>query len=179
MTQIRIEYPDFFELVSSRYSCRAYTNAPVSHDEVMAILETARLAPSACNKQPWKFMVLTSEEDKNVVIDSYSRDWIKTAPVYIVALGCEKEAWHRGSDNFDATPVDLSIACEHICLAATSLGLGSCWVCNFDEEKLRAELNISEEWIPIAIIPIGYPDPEVAVPEKKRKTIDEIVQWGK
>ena len=179
MNQIRIEYPDFFELVSSRYSCRAYTNAPVSHDEVMAILETARLAPSACNRQPWKFMVLTTPEDREAVISCYNRDWIKTAPVFIVALGCEADAWHRESDNFDATPVDLSIACEHICLAATSLGLGSCWVCNFDSAELCFKLGISDEWTPIAIIPIGYQNPEVAVPAKKRKTIDEIVQWGR
>lgn len=174
-----IEYPDFFDLVSERTSCRSFAEGSLSRDEVMAVIETARLAPSACNKQPWKFMIIDDPDSHSAVCSAYDRDWFRSAPVYIIALGSHAEAWHRPADGFDSTTVDVAIACEHICLAATSLALGSCWVCAFDAQKLRAALNIPKEWDPIAIIPIGYRAQGSPSIEKKRKTIDEIIQWGK
>lgn len=172
-------YPEFYHLAAERYSCRKYTNAPVSRELIMAVLDTVRLAPSACNKQPWKFLVLDTPELRDIVIRSYSRDWIKEASVYIVALGLHDEAWHRSFDGKDHTDVDVSIAVEHLCLGAASLGLGTCWVCNFDPAIVREGLNLPDNVEPIAIIPMGYPDSDGTVPEKKRKPFDEIVKWGK
>lgn len=100
-------YPEFYHLAAERYSCRKYTNAPVSRELIMAVLDTVRLAPSACNKQPWKFLVLDTPELRDIVIRSYSRDWIKEAPVCIVALGLHDEAWHRSFDGKDHTDVDV------------------------------------------------------------------------
>ena len=170
------KYKQFLELVAGRYSCRNYKDMPVSEDLILKIIEAARLAPSAVNRQPWKFLILDTPELKQSVIDCYSRDWVKTAPVFIVALGDHSSAWHRGGDNKDHTDVDLSIAVEHICLAASSLNLGSCWICNFDADKFKRELNIPSDLEPVAIIPIGYPADTVI--EKKRKPIEEIVKWG-
>lgn len=172
-------YPEFYHLAAERYSCRKYTNAPVSRELIMAVLDTVRLAPSACNKQPWKFLVLDTPELRDIVIRSYSRDWIKEAPVCIVALGLHDEAWHRSFDGKDHTDVDVSIAVEHLCLGAASLGLGTCWVCNFDPTIVREGLNLPDNVETIAIIPMGYPDSDGTVPEKKRKPLDEIVKWGK
>ena len=131
---------------------------------------------SACNKQPWKFIIVTSAEKKANIYECYPREWMKNAPAYIVAVGNNSEAWHRPADSKDHTDIDLSIAIEHICLAATSLGLGTCWVCNFYVDKCIEALNIPNEWQPIAILPIGYPASE-NTQEKKRKTLEDIIAW--
>ena len=169
----------FHDIVANRYSCRHYSQEPVSQEQILEILECARLAPSACNRQPWKFMIITAPEELSAVHASYNRDWIKEAPVAIIVLGNRNEAWHRSYDEYDATDIDIAITTEHICLAATSMGLGTCWICNFDPITLRTGMNIPEEWEPLAIIPVGKPAEDIAIPEKKRKNNDEIIQWGK
>lgn len=172
-------YPQLYELARDRFSCRAYSDRPVERDTLLAILDVARLAPSACNRQPWLFLVADTDELRNAVISSYTRDWIKTAPEFIIACGIHSEAWHRGCDGKDHTDVDLSIAIEHICLAATSMELATCWVCNFDPAVITEAFNLPEGVEPIAIIPIGYPAEGTEIPAKKRKPLAEIVKWGK
>ncbi len=172
-------YSQFYDLVAKRFSCRKYAPVPVSRDTMRAVLDTARLAPSACNRQPWTFVVADTPELCRDVKQCYSREWVESVPAFIVACGNHAEAWHRPEDGKDHTDVDVAISVEHICLAAASLGLGSCWICNFDIAALNSALNIPDGVEPIAIIAVGYPDSEAAAPEKKRKSIDEITQWGK
>ena len=172
-------YPQFYNLVASRYSCRKYTSAPVDRELIMAVLDTARLAPSACNRQPWQFLVLDTEESRTPVLECYDREWMKNIPACNVALGMKDEAWVRQYDGKNHTDVDVAIAVEHICLSAASLGLGTCWICNFDPELLGRKLGLPEDAVPVAIIPIGYPEPDAVVPQKNRKTFDEIVKWEK
>lgn len=172
-------YQSFHRLVAGRYSCRSYAaDRQVPRDVVMAILDAARLAPSACNRQPWRFIVLETPGDREVAIKAYHREWAASAPVFIVACGNHSKAWHRGSDGKDHTDVDVSIAIEHICLAATSLGLGTCWICNFDPEVLCEGLHLPADIEPIAVIALGYPRDLAEVPEKNRLDIQQIVQWG-
>lgn len=175
----KINYPQFFDLVSRRYSCRGYDDSPVSREMLMAIVETGRLAQSACNRQPWKFLVIDTPELREQVTKCYEREWAREARAFIVALGNSSEAWVRPCDGHNGMDVDVAIACENMCLAAASLGLGACWIGNFDVETLRCTLDIPAEWSPVAIISIGYPKPSQVVPEKKRKNIDEVVKWGK
>lgn len=172
-------YPQFYNLVASRYSCRKYTSAPVDRELIMAILDTARLAPSACNRQPWQFLVLDTPESRQPVLDCYDREWMKNIPTFIVALGLKDEAWVRQYDGKNHVDIDLAIAVEHICLSASSLGLGSCWICHFDPKALSEKLGLPAGVEPIAIVPVGYPDPDAAVPQKNRKSFDEIVKWEK
>ena len=172
-------YPQLYRLCEQRYSCRAYSDRKVERDTVLTILDIVRLAPSACNRQPWKFLVADSDEQRAAILSSYDREWIRTAPEFIVACGIHDEAWHRGCDGKDHTDVDVSIAVEHICLAATALDLGTCWVCNFDPAPIRKAFNIPDHLEPVAIIPIGYPAHPDAVPAKTRKSLDEIVRKGK
>lgn len=172
------QYPQFYSLSQRRYSCRDYKPEPVPADIVRAVLDAVRLAPSACNRQPWKFLVIDTPELREAVQKSYSREWLRDAPVYIVALGLHDEAWHRPVDGKDHTDVDVAIAVEHLCLAATTLGLGSCWICNFDPAVIVEALSLPEGVEPVAIIPLGYPA-NADIPEKKRKSLDEIVKWGK
>lgn len=173
------QYPQFYNLSEHRYSCRGYSDKPVTRDLLIAMLDAVRLAPSACNRQPWKFLVIDTPELRHAVQKSYDREWFNSAPVYIVALGLHDVAWHRPFDGKDHTDVDVSIAVEHLCLAATTLGLGTCWVCNFDAALLSEALDLPEGVEPVAIIPVGYPLDGTHAPEKNRKPLDEIVKWGK
>lgn len=171
-------YPQFYQLVGDRYSCRKYSDQPVDRALIAAIIDAARLAPSAMNRQPWTFVIADTPEFCKEIAQCYGREWVENVSAFIVACGDHDAAWHRADDK-DHTDVDLSIAIEHLCLAATSLGLGSCWICNFDADKLRTAINAPAHIEPIAIIPIGYPADSETIPAKKRKTLDEITLWGK
>lgn len=172
-------YNHLLRLIGERYSCRSYSDRQVSRELIEAVIESARLAPSACNRQPWTFVVLTSNDERAKAIASYThRKFLAEAPVIIVACGDRDTAWHRASDNKDHTDVDLSIAIEHICLAATSLGLATCWICNFDPVTLRDNLALPDNIEAVAIIPLGYPT-DNAIPEKKRLPLDQIIKWGR
>lgn len=164
----------FFELIKKRYSVRGFKNTAVELEKLKSVMEAARLAPSAVNFQPWKFFVITDRKILNELSKTYSREWFKTAPTCIVACGDHQTSWKR-SDGKDHCDIDVAIAVEHIMLAATELGLGTCWVCNFDAKMCAEILNLPKELEPVAMIPIGYPD--IVAVEKKRKPIEEIVEY--
>lgn len=172
-------YPHFYKLSAARYSCRNYNREPVGRDVLTAVVDAARLAPSACNRQPWVFVVVDEEGPaRDAIMKAYDREWIASAPAFIVACGNHAEAWHRPADGKDHTDVDVAIAVEHICLAAASLGLQTCWICNFNAPMVAEALNLPEEMESVAVIPIGHPAENNIVPEKKRKTTDDILRWG-
>ncbi len=171
-------YPEFMDLVRGRYSCRSFETTPLSDDLVMAVLESAHLAPSACNLQPWTFVVVRDAETRSRIL-AKSRPAFMDAPAVIVACGHHSQAWHRGCDNKDHTDIDVAIAVEHLCLAATSLGLGTCWVCSFDVEATRRCLQLPDDVEPVALLPIGYIKGDNPMEIKKRKPLDEIVRWEK
>ena len=125
-------YSDFMTLSAARYSCRNYAARTVARETLKKAIEAASLAPSAVNRQPWTFVVLDTPEMRQAIAECYPREWIKTAPAFIVAVGNHSEAWHRPSDGKDHTDIDLAIAIEHLCLAATSL-----WASN---KKARTHL---------------------------------------
>ena len=128
-----------------------------------------------------RYIVLDAEADpevRDIILKVYNRPWIATAPVYIVAVGMHNQAWHRPCDGKDHADIDVAIAVEHICLAASALGLGSCWVCNFEASELHRLLQLGSDEEPVAIIPVGYPA-DADAPRRGRKSLDEIVQWGR
>jgi len=166
------------KLLYKRYSVRAYLPREVEKEKLDYILDCGRLAPSACNFQPWFFYVVSSDEGRKSVQESYVREWFKTAPVYIVVCGDYSQSWKRKTDNKDYCDVDASIAAEHISFAAEGLGLGTCWVCNYDPEKLAKALNLQDHIKPVVILSVGYIDAESSkIPEKNRKSASEIVKW--
>ena len=170
-------YSEFHTLAASRYSCRAYTQRAVSREDILAVIDAARLAPSACNRQPWRFIVVQSEPGLAAVSAAYPREWLKPVGTFIVACGDHSAAWHRTADDKDHTDIDVAIATEHICLAATARGLDTCWICAFDSPALATALGLPDHIEPIAIIPLGYADTQTAAPGKNRKSLDEIVRW--
>ena len=121
----------FLELAKNRYSCRNYQPTSVEQEKLYYIMECVRFAPSAVNKQPWMFHIVSNDMEKAKLQQCYNRDWFKTAPVYIIASILHDEEWIR-SDGKHHGDIDIAIAVEHLCLAATELGLATCWVGNFD-----------------------------------------------
>ena len=165
---------NLLELIETRYSARSYSDMVVEQEKIDYILECARLAPSAVNFQPWKFIIVESEEKRTALHAGYAQEWFQQAPLYIVVCGDKSQSWTRKKDSHDHADIDAAIAAEHICLAATEVGLGSCWVCNFRPAIVSEVLGIDGETVyPVAIIPIGYATDTPTL--KKRKALDEIL----
>ena len=146
---------DFLDLVNQRYSCRSYQEKSVEQEKLDYVMECVRFAPSAVNKQPWMFRVVKNEADKAKLQECYNREWFATAPMYIICSILHDEEWVR-SDGKHHGDIDIAIAVEHLCLAATEQGLATCWVCNFDAEKCKQLFAIAENEEPAVLIPIGY-----------------------
>jgi len=169
---------DFKDLAQRRYSVRSYQSTPVEREQLLKVLGAALLAPSAVNFQPWKFIVVTDPELLAQLHGCYHREWFKTAPACIVAIGDHDKGWHRPTDGKDYTDMDVAIAVDHLMLAATEIGLGTCWICHFNAEKCAEIFDLPANFEAIAMIPIGYPNSET-IPEKKRKTLNQTVLWNK
>lgn len=166
---------EFNELCAGRWSVRAYKDTPIEGDKLQAVLEAARLAPSACNRQPWIFFVLESDEALEKACACYNREWIRTAPMVILCCVDHSQEWVRPADGKRHGDIDIAIAAEHICLAAAGQGLGTCWICNFDAQKCRELFSLPEELEPAVMLPIGYPVSDEPAP-KNRKPLTEIVR---
>ena len=164
---------NFLELVKARYSARKYAGRSVEIEKLEYIMECVRLAPSAVNFQPWRFKIVTDEPTLKALQQCYKREWLATAPCIIVACTNHEESWHRRADNKDHADIDIAIAVEHLCLAATEQGLGTYWVCNFDASQCSTVLGLPEYIEPAVLIPVGYAEDEPV--EKKRKMLNEIL----
>ncbi|HEY3418576.1 MAG TPA: nitroreductase family protein [Armatimonadota bacterium] len=165
----------FYDLINARCSRRKYAQTPVPDEKIQRILGAARLAPSACNRQPWHFFVVRDAALRRRLFPQERQGWIAEAPVVLVACSYPEQAWVRGADGKNHADVDLAIAMEHIILAATEEGLGSCWICAFDPETVRRALELPAEMEPVAITPLGYADGEPI--QRNRKALEEIVSW--
>lgn len=166
---------NFLELVQQRYSVRSYTDEPVSQQQLDYILECARMAPSAVNFQPWHFYIAHTKDALEKVRMTYPRSWFETAPLVLVCCIRHDQSWHRGSDQKDHGDIDIAIAAEHICLAATEQGLGTCWVCNFDAQLCHQLFNLPDNEEVAVLIPIGHPSADAICKPKNRKKMTEIV----
>ncbi len=163
---------NFLDLAQKRYSVREYSSKEIEEEKLKYILEAARIAPSACNRQPTQFLVITDKNTLKNIYTVYNRDWIKTAPCVIVAIGDHDKSWKR-KDNKDHCDVDTAIAIDHLTLAACDKGLGTCWVCAFDSKLCHEILNLPPEKEVVVLIPVGYPATD-NIPEKSRRDLDQI-----
>lgn len=168
---------NFLELARKRFSGRNYSPDAIEQEKLDYIIECARLAPSAANCQPWTFVIVKSEEQKQNIRECYTKEWFANAPLYIIVCVNEASAWIRQYDNKNHADIDAAIATEHICLAASEQGLGSCWVCNFDPEKLQNKMRLSADMYPVAIVSLGHLNglPTHASPRKEIKEIVTII----
>ncbi|MCX6151124.1 MAG: nitroreductase family protein [Ignavibacteriales bacterium] len=171
---------EFIDLAKKRFSSRSFLPKQVDEGKLLKVLEAGRIAPSAVNIQPWHFIVIKDEENKQKIYSVYKRDWLKQAPIIIVVCGDHSTSWKR-VDGKDHCDIDIAIAVDHLILQATELDLGTCWVCNFDMKKCAEVLNLPENIEPIVILPLGYPA-EFADSDRhtaKRKPLDMIVHREK
>jgi len=168
---------NFQELIKKRYSVRAYKPNPVEGEKLDRILEAARLAPTAANRQAFRVIVIDTEEKKADLRRVYGRDWFVQAPLVLCVCAVPHEAWVRKADGWNAAEVDATIAMSHIVLAAANEGLGTCWIAAFDPAAAREVLGIPPEVIPSAFTPLGYPADSPG--PKKRLPLANIVRRGR
>jgi len=169
---------DFIELVTNRESIRSYdSQRPLSQEVLTQILEAGRLAPSAANRQPWRFIVVSSEAKLAEIRTVYTRPWFSDAPHVLVIVGNKEQSWKR-NDGYNSIETDLTIAADHLILAAESLGVSTCWIGNFDYVRLRLVLELNNDEVVFALTPLGYSkDRFEKKGEKVRKAFDEVVKF--
>ena len=170
---------NFHELAYQRESIRNYNpNRPVETEKLHRILETGRIAPNAANRQPWRFYLVSSEENLKKIRLAYQRTWFQDAPHVLIVAGKRAQAWVRPYDGYNAIETDLTIAMDHIILAAEYEGLATCWIAAFDPEKLRATGIFAEEEEVFAITPLGYPkEGFLKRGIKDRKAFEDVVKF--
>jgi nitroreductase len=180
-------FGNFMEMVMSRQSVREYSNEPVRKECIERCLEAARFAPSACNAQPWKFIVVDDPDIKNQLADATQdrilpmNHFTKQAPVHIVVI---RERANLTSNigqvikNKEYPLIDIGIAVDHLCLQALEEGFGTCIIGWFNEKKVKKLLNIPLAKRAELIITLGYPAKN-EIREKRRKSKDEIAVYNK
>ncbi len=164
---------EFQQVLQSRYSVRAYKPDPVESEKLTRVLEAANLAPTACNRQPFQLLVLETRGHEAELGRIYSRPWFVQAPLILAIVAFPGEAWSR-RDGANYALVDAAIAFDHLILAATDLGLGTCRVAAFDPQAARSVLQLPESAVPVAFTPLGYPADTPGA--RRRKSLAELVR---
>ena len=165
---------DLWAAIRTRRSIRAYKPDPVPRALIEKVLEAARIAPSAANRQPWHFFVVTDAARRAELKEAYAKDWFYTAPAVIVACARPGAGWKR-ADGLSYAAVDVAIAFDHLTLAAWAEGLGTCWIGAFKPAELRRIMQLPTDLEPVALTPLGYPAEAGKFNERKR--LDEITTW--
>jgi nitroreductase len=167
---------DLYEAMKLRYSVRLYLNKPVEQEKLDRILDAARLAPSGSNRQPWKFVVVRDAETrKKLVLACSNQEFVGQAPVVIAGVGLMPD--RVMSCGVPGDPVDVAIALEHVALAATAEGLGTCWIGSFHQDQIRALLGIPANAKVIEVMTLGYPADYP--PPKTRKSMKELACYDR
>jgi nitroreductase len=164
---------DLFQAIETRHSVRGYKPDPIDDETLARVLEAAQRAPTAANRQPFRIVVVRTQGRAEELARIYGRPWFTQAPLVLAMVAVPGEAWRR-MDGKPYDEVDATIAMDHLILAATALGLGTCWVAAFDPAAAREVLGLPDDVEPIAFTPLGYPDKAAAV--TGRRPLDELVK---
>jgi nitroreductase len=169
---------DFHDVIYQRESIRSYDpDRPLTPEVYTRILDAGRVAPSAANKQPWQFWLVSSPAMLAKLRPCYSGEWFQQAPHILVVVGSKKQAWVRKFDGYNALETDLTIALDHLILAAENEGVATCWIAAFNPAVLRSALDLSDDEIVYAITPLGYPQADFKKKmAKQRKPFNEVVK---
>ncbi len=167
---------EFYDVISTRRSIRNYADRPVPDDALNRIAEAAVLAPTACNRQPFKILAVRNAELRAAICAACPQRFLPEAPVILVALGDMKNAWRRAGDDHSIVELDLGIVFEHVVLAAAAEGLATCWVCAYERKRMDAALHLEESWSALAISPLGYASgPAAPIGRKPLEDLFEII----
>jgi nitroreductase len=174
---------DFFELAAKRQSCRGYTDVPVEHDKLVKIVDAARLAPSGCNAQPWKVVVVETPNLVKEVASSVAllgiNNYLSSATAFFVILEERAKLMPKVAQFLDSQVFakgDLGGFALSICFAAESLGVGTCMVGMYDRPRLRELLSIPEHYPIFLVIAAGYPSSD-HLRKKDRRPLEEIARF--
>ena len=167
---------EFYEVIKTRRSIRSYKDTPILEKTLKRVMEAARIAPSGHNRQFWKFYVVESERKLKVAEACGGQMWIAEAPAVIVAVGWEVPFSRGGYMGEMTFTLDVIIAFTQLILAARAEGLGTCWIGDFSNEKVKKALDLPEREYVVAVTPIGYPDKGVFSENTKRKSLEEIME---
>lgn len=172
------QFTSLMDLIEKRKSIRSYKPQDVEEEKLNYILQAFRKAPSAKNLQPWKLIVVKDKKKiSDLSIACNNQTFISEAPVLIVACAKEDEAYGVMGGYMNSYPVDVALALEHLILAATEKGLGTCWIGAFKEKLVKDLLDVPDNVRVVAITPVGYPAIEGRT--RGRKPISEIVCYDK
>jgi nitroreductase len=160
------------DVILSRRSIRRYEPRPIPEETLKLILEAGRLAPTAVNRQPWHFVVVTDPELKQQLSQARFNQFLKDAAAVIVGCG-----QYDGSPGDRWVPIDVTIAMQNMVIAAWALGVGSCWIGAFDEKEVKELLGIPENVKILALLSMGYPAEKPA--QREKKTLESIVHYNK
>lgn len=164
---------EFIDLAQERYSVRAYEDTPIEDDKLQAILEAGRLAPTACNLQAFRIVVIRTAEHMPALKKLYRGSFFTQAPLILGVYADTETSWSR-ADGKSYADVDAAIVMDHMILQAAALGLGTCWIGAFDAQAARELGGFGKKFEPIAFTPVGYPASEA--PRKARKPLADIVK---
>ena len=164
---------NFQELTKKRYSVRAYKPDPVADDKLARVLEAARIAPTAANRQAFRIIVIPTKGREAELRRVYVREWFVQAPLVLCVCAVPSEGWVRKADGWNAAEVDATIVMTHIVLAAAEEGLATCWIAAFDPAAAREVLGLPPEIIPSAFTPLGYAA-DTAAPKRRRLLADLV-----
>ncbi len=165
---------DFLELTKRRYSVRAYKSDPVEDDKLQNILEAARMAPTSSAQKTFQLIVIHTKGKEEELSRICRARWFMQAPIVICICGISSQSWVR-RDGRTYSDIDVGIVMDHLVLAATDLGLGTCWVAGFHLEAARDVLHLPDDVEPIIFTPLGYPDDQLM--PKNHRPMDELVHY--
>ena len=163
---------EFSELLEKRYSVRGYRPDPVEEDKLEQVLEAARLAPTAANRQRFQLIVIRTEGREDELRRIYHEPWFTQPPLVIAAC---RYPMDPARETKDYTDVDVGIVVDHLILRATELGLGTCWIGAFDPDAAREILGLPDEVEPVVFTTLGYPDADPRT--KARKPLSDLVRY--
>jgi nitroreductase len=164
------------EIIRDRRSIRRYRRDPVPEETLSRVLEAARLAPSAKNLQPWRFIVVRDPATKAALAKaSFDQVFMSEADIVIAACGLPREAYPRQGRFMNSWPIDLAIAVEHLVLQAAEEGLGTCWIGAFQESEAKVVLGVPDGVRVMAMTPLGWP--AETPPPRERKATEKIVSY--
>lgn len=166
---------DFLELAKTRYSVRGFQTIKVEEEKLLKILEAGRVAPTGCNKQPYRIIVVQKDEGLEKIKKATN---IYGAPLALIICGEKESAWKRSYDGKNIMEIDVSIVTDHMMLQATELGLGTIWICYFKPNVIKTEFKLPKELEPINVLGIGYSEVTPQSPDRHdnlRKSLSETV----
>lgn len=166
---------EFIDVINKRYSVRGYLDKEVEKEKLEYVLNAATIAPTGVNAQPFKIYVIDTKKHKEELKEICSAPWFSEAPYVLCVVATLNEAWVRPWDGKNIAEIDAAIVMDHIILAATDVGLGTCYIGAFKAYKAIEFLNLDDNQYPVLFTTLGYGDAEPR--ETPRKPIDEFVEY--